>query len=103
MLFKSQGVKAVFTVGILAILGIITLGAVSLSVIVGDWLYTETHAYWLAWTLGAFTLVGFIGSAGVVLGTFFALRHKSDPHKEYTIVDTMETLIQQMRADDSSD
>lgn len=84
------------------LLGIITAGSVSLSVVVGDWLYTETHTPWLAWTLAILNLLGFVGSYGIALGFFFVFRSQSDK-TEYTIVDTMETIIQQIKSDDSLD
>ena len=88
-------------VAVLFSLGLLVLGAVALGLIVGDWLFTETHAHWLAWALGIIVIFGAVLSMGIGLGLFLYWHYPKPKKTEELlpnteprgITDTLETLI----------
>lgn len=91
--------RRVVWAGVLVSLLILMLGAVSLGLIVGDWLFTETHAYWLTWAVSLIVVFGVVLAPGVGLGLFMYWHHSPSPAEEeaevpeYHVTDTMETLL----------
>lgn len=75
---------------------VLTLGAVLISIVVGDWIMIKTENIALAWIVGSAVLVGFLCTLGGGIGFWLWLRYPTSPAEVADRHDTMDRLLADM-------
>lgn len=75
---------------------VLTLGAVLISLVVGDWIILKTDNLTLAWVVGSTVLVGYLASLGAGIGIWLWLRGPTSAAEVAERHDTMDKLLRDM-------
>lgn len=94
---KNLALKAFKWAVVLTSLFVLTLGAVLISLVVGDWILWKTANSVLSWFVGSVVLIGFLATLGTGIGIWIWVKgpasHKSDDDKR---TDTMDMILKDM-------
>jgi uncharacterized membrane protein YgaE (UPF0421/DUF939 family) len=75
---------------------VLTLGAVLIALVVGDWITLKTDNTVLAWVVGSTVLTGFLATLGGGIGIWLWLRGPVNSHEVTDRHDTMDKLLKDM-------
>lgn len=79
---------------------VLTLGAVLIALVVGDWILLKTSNEALAWTVGVTVLVGYLATLGAGVGFWLWLRGPASSSEVSDRNDTMDKLLKDIRVID---
>lgn len=96
MASKNILVRSLTWTVVITSLFVLTLGAVLISIVVGDWIMMKTDNYPLAWTLGVTVMVGFLITLGGGIGFWLWMRGPASTDEVTDQHDTIDRLLADM-------
>jgi len=72
---------------------VLTMGAVLISIVVGDWIYIHTEDRPLSWFIGIIVMLGFLATLGTGVGVWLWFRGANSVTTEIEKEDSMDRLL----------
>jgi len=93
----TAGRAATWTV-ILSSVFVLTVGAVLIALVVGDWLYIHTANVTLSWVVGFFVLLGYLVTLGGGVGILLWIREGSPPSVAMNQKELAESILAELHS-----
>lgn len=82
-----------YTVALVSLF-VLTLGAVLIAIVVGDWIFIHTSDRPLSWFVGILVMFGFLGTLGAGVGVWLWLKGTREDLDSPPRTDTIDKLLE---------
>lgn len=100
---KTMLTKSLAWTSALTTLFVLAIGAVLISLVVGDWIALKTGNFVIAWVIGIFIMLGFLVTLGAGVGIWLWLRTPIAPSQKEDLHQSMDKILVAGRSKDYSE